>query len=185
MAFPAVDGIGDAGGRALVDYPFLWAGSFDLKQLRLDELAFDEELRTASDRPWFWRRHLSGVTCAVVDAPAYFYRRVAGTGSLTEAAHDRLLDIIPAMRQVLRIAATSESAAHRRRAAYTSVKMVALHLRRRGRLLPEWQRELVRRAAGLLAAIDDADFEPAIAHTRPGEAEAARRLREAGRRWSA
>lgn len=183
-AFPASEGIGDAGGRALVDYPFLWAGLFHLAQLPpLDRLGFDPALRTAADRPWFWRLHLMEVSVAVVDAPTYFYRRSPGQGSLTEAGSSQLLDILEAMKQVLALAATTGVPAYRRRAAFTAVRMVGLHVSRRDRLSSELQLQLVRGAAELLAGIDPDDLAPALAATRPEEAELAAELVTAGRRW--
>jgi glycosyltransferase involved in cell wall biosynthesis len=185
VRFAASEGIGDAGGRALVDYPFLWAGLFDLAQLPPSGLAFDATLRTASDRPWFWRLHLTETTVAVVTAPPYFYRRNANSASLTERPHPRLLDIIPAMRQVLGLAAGSPVSAHRRRAAFTAVRLVCLHLSRHHRLHPDWQREFVESAGALLAEIAPEDFAGALAHTIAEEAVIASRLREAGERWAA
>lgn len=185
VALPAADGIGDAGGRALVDYPFLWAGLFDLAQLPpLSRLGFDPALRTAADRPWFWRLHLGELSVAVVDAPGYFYRRSPGQRSLTEAGADRLLDILDAMRQVLAVASASEVPAYRRRAAFTTVRMIALHVSRRGRLSPDQQLRLVAGAAELLAQIEPVDLEPALAATHPEQAELAAELVAAGRRWA-
>ncbi|PFG18366.1 glycosyl transferase family 2 [Propionicimonas paludicola] len=185
VAFPAGDGIGDAGGRTLVDYPYLWAGMFDLAQLPpLSELRFDPSLRTASDRPWFWRLHLLELSVAVVAAPSYFYRRSPGQASLTELGDDRLLDILDAMRQVLALAAASGVPAYRRRAAFTTVRMIARHVSARGRLDADQQHELVRRAAELLAEIDADDLAAALELVRPEQAEVAQALCAAGRRWS-
>jgi glycosyltransferase involved in cell wall biosynthesis len=184
-AIPAAEGIGDAGDRSLVDYPFLWAGMFDTTHVPFDELTFDPHLRTASDRPWFWRLHLQDLRVAVVSSPGYFYRRSVGTASLTEQAHERLLDIIPAMQQVVDLVADSPHPAFRRRAAFTTVRMMVRHLNRRARLSPELQRQLVERGAALVASIDLTDLKAAIEAVRPAEAEIALMLHEAGRRWAA
>lgn len=186
VGFPAVDGIGDAGGRTLVDYPYLWAGLFQLAQLPpLETIHFDPSLRTAADRPWFWRLHQLDVSVAVVDAPRYFYRRSPGQGSLTETGSDRLLDVVDAMSQVLQLAQASGVPAYRRRAAFTTIRMIALHVSRRDRLAADQQLRLVQGAAELLARVDPADLEPALDAVRPEQAELARDLVAAGRRWFA
>ena len=179
------DAIGDAGDRSLVDYPFLWAGMFDTTRVPFAELPFDEDLRTASDRPWFWRLHLHDLQLAVVPSPGYFYRRSSGGSSLTEQAHERLLDIIPALQRIVNLVADSPRAEHRRRAAFTAARMVSRHISRRDRLSPQLQRRLIERGAALLSSINPQDLREAVAHARPEEAEIAMMLHAAGRRWAA
>jgi glycosyltransferase involved in cell wall biosynthesis len=183
QALSTLDCIGDAGGRTLVDYPFLWAGLFDATRLPLADLTFDEDLRTAADRPWFWKLHLCDLTVAAVSSPGYFYRRTAGATSLTEHAHERLLDIIPAMQRVVNMAAASANPQFRRRAAFTAARMVSRHVSRRARLSPQLQEQLITRAAAMLASIDEHDLQTAVEQARPEEAEIALMLHSAGKRW--
>lgn len=184
QAIPTHDVIGDAGDRSLVDYPFLWAGMFDATRVPFADLPFDEGLRTASDRPWFWQLHLLPLTVAAVSSPGYFYRRAAGTSSLTEQAHERLLDIIPALERILSLVKDSPRAEFRRRAAFTTARMISRHISRRERLSPALQEQLIQRGAAVLATIDTQDLEAAVAHARPEEAEIALLLHHAGRRWA-
>src|SRR5690606_27864143 len=51
--------IGLRGSRSMVDYPYLWAGMYDRERIAPELFTFDESLRTAADRPWFWRLHLN------------------------------------------------------------------------------------------------------------------------------
>lgn len=163
--FDAVEGIGDAGGRTLVDYPYLWAGVFDRSQIAPNLLRFDEDLRTAADRPWFWRLHAAGVTCAVVSSPGYFYRRSAGSGSLTQAGADRLLDFLPAYHRVLDVALAGDDGARARRGLYGACRVVGFHIDRRARLDASLQRRLFAGAARLLARGDDDAFAAAVRQT--------------------
>lgn len=183
IALPTRDCIGDAGGRSLVDYPFLWAGLFDATAVPFADLKFDEDLRTASDRPWFWKLFLLDLTVAAVASPGYFYRRTAGSATLTEQSHERLLDILPALERIVELVADSAEPAHRRRAAFTAARMVSVHISRRQRLSPQLQEQLIRGSAHLLAKIQTPDLLDAIRHARPEEAELARLLHSAGKRW--
>ncbi|WP_186812649.1 glycosyltransferase [Cellulomonas composti] len=160
--FDATDGIGDPGGQTLVDYPFPWAGMFAASLGQRGLLQFDEGLRTAADRPWFWRLHLAGTTCAVVDSPGYFYRRNAGSGSLTESAGEATLDFLPAYGRVLDLADASGDDRYRRRAMYGACRIVAYHVGKRERLPADLRRRLYATAALLLARGDDAIFEAAL-----------------------
>ena len=160
---PAEEGIGDAGGKAMVDYPFLWAGAFDLERIGARVMSFDPTLATASDRPFFWRLHLQSETFAVVDAPWYYYRKDEVSGSLTNRPSESLLDFIPAYYAILELAETSGVANHRRRAAYGAYRIVAFHLEKRNRLSLELQKRLVAEAKKLLLRIREADGKAACA----------------------
>jgi glycosyltransferase involved in cell wall biosynthesis len=179
--FDAVEGIGDAGGRALVDYPYLWAGVFDRTQIEPGLLRFDEELRTAADRPWFWRLHAAGVTCAVVDSPGYFYRRSAGSGSLTQAGADRLLDFLPAYHRVLDVALAGDDEARARRGLYGACRIVGFHIDRRERLDAGLQRRLFAGAARLLSRGPDDAFAAAVQQTHAVDRRLLHALRDVGK----
>jgi len=181
VAVPAREQIGDAGGRSLVDYPYLWAAAFDRTQVGEPLLRFHEDLRTAADRPWFWRLHLADVTCAVVDAPDYFYRRFAGSGSLTQAGADRLLDFLVAYDRVLDLALADGDPAVERRALYGACRIVDFHVAKRHRLSRPLQRRLLAGAAALLARGDDDAFAVAVRGAPPGGQRLLRALRGAGR----
>ncbi|WP_157732546.1 glycosyltransferase family 2 protein [Cellulomonas sp. PSBB021] len=181
VAFAAREGIGDAGGRALVDYPYLWAAAFDRERVEPRLLRFHEDLRTAADRPWFWRLHLTDLTCAVVDSPGYFYRRSAGSGSLTQAGADRLLDFLLAYDRVLDLALADGDPAVERRALYGACRIVDFHVSRRHRLSRALQRRLLAGAAALLARGGDDAFEVAVQGAPAGGRRLLRGLRATGR----
>lgn len=173
-------GIGDAGGRALVDYPYLWAAVLDRTQVDPALLAFDEDLRTAADRPWFWRLHLADVTFAVVDSPGYFYRRSAGSGSLTQSGEDRLLDFLPAYHRVLDQALADGDPVIERRAVYGACRIVDFHLAKRARLTPPLRRRLLAGAALLLARGSDEAFAAGVAGVPAAGRQVLRGLRDVG-----
>lgn len=181
VAVPAADGIGDAGGKALVDYPYLWAGVYDLTSVDPALLRFDESLRTASDRPWFWRLHLRTRTFAVVDSPGYFYRRSDGSGSLTQSRDERLLDFLPAYHRVLDLAFASGVASHERRAVFGACRIVAFHVKKRARLGPDLQARLMADAAALLARADADTLEAVLPTLPPDQHSLLRGLYRAGR----
>ncbi|WP_418276171.1 glycosyltransferase family 2 protein [Isoptericola jiangsuensis] len=85
------DSILPADIATMVDYPFAWAGLFDLAMASDGMLTFEDGLRTAEDRPWIWNLHLNGPSYAVVDAPALCYRRGVSS-SLTQVFDERQLD---------------------------------------------------------------------------------------------
>lgn len=78
-----------------VDYAYAWAGVYHRRLLGSGVLRFDEELRTAEDRPWIWRLHREAESFAVVGLTGVFYRRGVA-GSLTRIGDERQLDFIPA-----------------------------------------------------------------------------------------
>jgi hypothetical protein len=144
-------------------------------------LAFDEDLRTAADRPWFWRLHLADVTCAVVDSPGYFYRRSAGSGSLTQSGEDRLLDFLPAYHRILDLALADADPAVERRAVYGACRIVDFHLAKRARLTRPLRRRLVAGAALLLARGSDDAFAAGVAGAPASGRRLLRGLRDVGR----
>ncbi|MBT0994586.1 glycosyltransferase family 2 protein [Cellulomonas sp. DKR-3] len=180
VVVPGRAGIGDAGGRALVDYPYLWAAVLDRTQVAPGLLRFDEDLRTAADRPWFWRLHLADVTCAVVDSPGYFYRRSAGSGSLTQSGEDRLLDFLPAYHRILDQALADGDLVVERRAVYGACRIVDFHVAKRDRLRPRLRRQLLAGAALLLARGSDEAFAAGVAGVPASGRRVLRGLREVG-----
>lgn len=94
------DYIGPVDASTFMDYPQSWAGIYDRERLRAaDALFFDESLRTAEDRPWFYKLHLRMRSFGVVDLHGIFYRRDVST-SLTKVPDERQLDFLPAFRMI-------------------------------------------------------------------------------------
>ncbi|WP_371676151.1 glycosyltransferase family 2 protein [Streptomyces sp. NBC_01276] len=94
------DYIGPVDASTFMDYPQSWAGIYDRERLlEADALFFDETLRTAEDRPWFYKLHLRTRSFGVVDLHGIFYRRDVST-SLTKVPDERQLDFLPAFRLI-------------------------------------------------------------------------------------
>lgn len=94
------DYIGPVDASTFMDYPQSWAGIYDRERLlEAGALFFDETLRTAEDRPWFYKLHLRARSFGVVDLHGIFYRRDVST-SLTKVPDERQLDFLPAFRLI-------------------------------------------------------------------------------------
>lgn len=158
----AASGIGPAGAPAIVDYPFLWAGIYDRTRLGRDLLLFDETLRTAADRPWFWRLHMRAETTAVVDLHGYFYRKDHNPAALTQAGNAYTLHILDAMSRTRDLVLPTGRTDWITRAASTTARLSAFHVTRRARLSPALQQELFQRAAALLASYPEAPMDEAV-----------------------
>ncbi|WP_296665218.1 glycosyltransferase family 2 protein [Demequina sp.] len=168
IGYPAQEAIGPAGRRAVVDYPFLWAGIYDVTRIGRENLDFDATMRTAADRPWFWRLYMTAGTAAVVDLHGVFYRKTANVGALTQAGNESTLHIIDAFARVRDLVVASGREDWTARAAASAADMVTFHVARRARLSPELRRELYRRAGDLLRSFPD-DARAAGVATLPRE----------------
>lgn len=95
IALAPGDDISPIDRATMIDYPYSWAGMYRASMLEAVAPRFNEELRTAEDRPWFWRLALLARSYAVVNAPGIFYRRGL-PGSLTQVFDDRQLHFLSA-----------------------------------------------------------------------------------------
>lgn len=155
-------GIGAPGPHTMVDYPYLWAGIYDLTRIDRSLFAFDERLRTAADRPWFWRMHLNTTDYAVTsDIAGYFYRKDANPNALTQGGSEKTLHFADAYDLILDMVFASGDAGHIAKAAYGAVRMTEFHLARRARLSAPLQSRLYARSAVLLSRLGDAEFDAA------------------------
>ncbi|MFW7415403.1 glycosyltransferase family 2 protein [Demequina sp. SO4-18] len=157
----ASTGIGRAGSNAMVDYPFLWAGIYDTERLPRDVFLFDESLRTAADRPWFWRLYMEAATTAVVDLHGYFYRKDHNPRALTQAGNAQTLHFLDASARIRDLVLPTGDPEWITKAAYAAARICTFHVARRARLSPALRAELFDRSATLLAsypteAMDDA-----------------------------
>lgn len=142
--------LGRAGQVTIVDYPFLWAGIYDRERIAPEFLAFDESLRTAADRPWFWRLHLNTQSTAVVGLRGYFYRKDTNTSALTQAGNPATLHFLDAYARIRDDAVATGVQETVEKAAYGACRIVYFHLMKRERLSPELQSELFRRSSRFL-----------------------------------
>jgi len=134
-----------------VDYPYAWAGIFDVERMGKQLLRFDDGLHTCEDRPWLWRLYLRASSHAVVGLHGLFYRREVA-GSLTQVADRRQLHFIDAFDQI--IADVTADADDARRYLVKAIRsycaIIAHHLREDGRFAPALRRELHERSAAAL-----------------------------------
>jgi glycosyltransferase involved in cell wall biosynthesis len=94
------DGIVPAQEDTMVDYPFVWAGIYRGTLFENGGMRFSTGLRTAEDREWIWRLHLTAESYAVTRTLGTFYRRGVSS-SLTQIRDGRQLDFIPAHDAIL------------------------------------------------------------------------------------
>lgn len=163
VAHPGVRGIGGAGVTAQVNYPYLWAGIYDLTAVDRALFAFDEHLRTAADRPWFWRMHLAIDSYAVVDLDGYFYRKDSNATALTQTASLNALCFTDAYHLVLDTVFELGNRDFILKAAADSAQICAWHITDQyARYSPGLREELVARAAGLLGRIPEDVLEESL-----------------------
>lgn len=155
--------IGRAGEVTMVDYPFLWAGIYDRERIAPELFVFDESLRTAADRPWFWRLHLNTDSTAVVGLNGYFYRKDANPAALTQAGNPNTLHFLDAYARIRDLAVATGVPQYVEKAAYGACRIVYFHLLKRERLAPELQSELYRRSARFLNSFPADALRPALA----------------------
>ncbi|WP_420035257.1 glycosyltransferase family 2 protein [Streptomyces sp. cg28] len=126
--FSTRDGIAPAHRETMVDYPFVWAGIYSGHLFADGGMRFATRLRTAEDRLWIWRLHLTARTYAAVGLHGIFYRRGVAT-SLTQIKDDRQLDFIPAYDLLLEdVRNDPEADRFLPKAVRTYCAMIAFHL---------------------------------------------------------
>lgn len=122
------DGIMPVDTETMVDYPFVWAGIYRRHLFADGGMRFVTELRTAEDRLWIWRLHLTARTYASLGLHGVFYRRGVTT-SLTQIKDSRQLDFIPAYDLLLRDVQNDPDADRfLLKAVRTYCAMIAFHL---------------------------------------------------------
>lgn len=156
--------IGLRGSRTMVDYPYLWAGMYDRERIAPELFAFDESLRTAADRPWFWRLHLNTERTAVVDLKGYFYRKDANPTALTQAGNASTLHFLDAYAGIRDLALQTGNRDYIEKAAYGASRIIAFHVSMRARLSPELQSELFHRSSAFLNSFPKEAVKAALAH---------------------
>jgi hypothetical protein len=109
-----------------VDAPYAWAGIYSRRLADSGLLYFEEDLRTAEDRPWNWRLHLQSSSFAVVGLLGVHYRRDVAT-SLTQLADERQFDFIPAFDRIIAMVQEDRDAVALLPKALRSYCAVVLH----------------------------------------------------------
>ncbi|MBA3803365.1 MAG: glycosyltransferase family 2 protein [Acidimicrobiia bacterium] len=137
-----------------IDYPYAWAGIFDLQQIPRGRLHFDP-LHTCEDRPWLWRLYLDAASHAVVGLHGLFYRREVA-GSLTQIGDERQLHFLDAFAVILDDLDRRPNLDPRihHKAVRSFCAIIAHHLSLDARFTPEVRDLLHRRASAALYDID-------------------------------
>ena len=139
--------------ETLVDYPYAWAGAYDVRLRDEGLLHFPEHLLTAEDRSVVWGLHLHARSLAVLSSTGICYRRGVPT-SLTQVGDARQLHFLDAYELVLRdVSADRDAQRLLPKAAHQLVAVVLHHLANEQRLLPELRAELRRRSRYALRAL--------------------------------
>ena len=142
-----------------IDYPYAWAGIFDLERIGKRPLHFDAGLHTCEDRPWLWRLYLDTDSHAVVGLNGLFYRREV-EGSLTQIGDERQLHFLDAFDKILvdLDSRPETDARHRHKAIRSYCAIIAHHLRLDERFTPELRAALHRRCSSALHRIDPGEL---------------------------
>jgi len=171
------DGILPVNRTTMVDYPFSCAGVYHRRLLERGLLRFDEELRTAEDRPWIWRLHRGASSYAVTSLAGVYYRKGVPT-SLTQVGDARQLHFFDAFARILdELEDDPDRDEFRRKAARTFCAVLVHHLRLSGRLEPRVARELQVQGRRALRALPAGLYDETLAGMDSRRRAVLRRLR--------
>lgn len=149
VVLKARDAILPAQTPTMVNYAWLWAGMYDRAMVTDGLLDWDEDLRSAADRPIIWNLHLNGPEFAVVDAPGVFYRR--GEESITQTLGRHTLHFVPAFEKAHAILlAAPDSERYAGKLVRDIMAVVWHHSTRVERMDDAMRTEFYARSAGLL-----------------------------------
>lgn len=176
FAFPSHTAFGDIGKRSLVNYLFVWAGIYDLEKIDHGLLPYNEDLRTASDRPWLWRMYLETEQTATINLNTYFYRKTSNPTALTQAGNESTLHFMGASHEILDIVKSSGNREAIAKAVYSTCRIVNFHVEKRSRLSPALRQELYRGSSRLLAACPEDLLEQSITTFKPHQQILLRRI---------
>lgn len=146
------DGVLPVDAYTMVDHPWTQAGLYSRRLLDAGILGFPDVDATAQDRPWIWRLHLQADSYAVVDAPAFHWRKGVET-SLTSVLDARRLGFLSAMTRVRDIVAADRDAERfAPKVVQATFGLLDHHLGFTGRLSEEVRDTMVREARHLIAS---------------------------------
>ncbi|MFG2868801.1 glycosyltransferase family 2 protein [Streptomyces sp. NPDC048338] len=136
------DGIAPASMVTMVDYPFVPFGIYSGRLFADGASRFETKLRTAEDRLWIWRLHLTTTSYAALSLHGAFYRRGVTT-SLTQITDNRQLDFIPSYDLLLEdVSADAEADRFLPKAVRTYCAMIAFHMGKADQYEPAVARRL-------------------------------------------
>ncbi|MFD7614145.1 glycosyltransferase family 2 protein [Streptomyces sp. NPDC059828] len=175
------DGIAPADMVTMVDYPFVPFGIYSGRLFENGRSRFETRLRTAEDRLWIWRLHLTARTYAALPLHGAFYRRGVTT-SLTQITDHRQLDFIPSYDLLLReVAADPESDRFMPKAVRTYCAMIAFHTNKSDRYEAAVAKRLRHNVADALRRMPQQVLDQTLATMDTKRSTLLRRLRDTGR----
>ncbi|MER7621713.1 glycosyltransferase family 2 protein [Streptomyces sp. NPDC126503] len=175
------DGISPASMVTMVDYPFVPFGIYRGSLFRDGASRFETSLRTAEDRLWIWRLHLTARTFAALSLHGVFYRRGVTT-SLTQITDNRQLDFIPSYDLLLdEVSRDRDADRFLPKAVRTYCAMIAFHVNKAGRYEPEVARRLRADVADALHRMPQQVLDETLATMDTPRSTLLRSLRDTGR----
>ncbi|MDX2648761.1 glycosyltransferase family 2 protein [Streptomyces sp. PA03-1a] len=166
----------------MVDYPFVWAGIYHRRLFEDGGMRYSTSLRTAEDREWVWRLHLTARSFAVIRPVGVFYRRGV-SDSLTQISDGRQLDFIPAHDAILDdVLADREAERFLPKIVRTYCALIAFHMSNVRRYDAGTGRQLKRQSAVALARMPQDVLDRTLAEMDVQRAHVLQRLRADARK---
>ncbi|MFB7291214.1 glycosyltransferase family 2 protein [Actinacidiphila glaucinigra] len=176
------DAIAPSHVSTMVDYPFVWAGIYHRRLFEDGAMRYSTGLRTAEDREWVWRLHLTAESFAVIRPLGVFYRRGV-SDSLTQISDGRQLDFIPAHDAILDgVLADREADRFLPKIVRTYCALIAFHMSNVRRYDAETGRQLRRQSAAALARMPQDVLDRTLAEMDIQRADVLLRLRAGARK---
>ncbi|MFD3455340.1 glycosyltransferase family 2 protein [Streptomyces sp. NPDC058691] len=168
--------------ETMVDYPFVWAGIYHRRLFADGAMRYSTSLRTAEDREWVWRLHLTAESFAVIRPIGVFYRRGV-SNSLTQISDGRQLDFIPAHDAIMDdVLGDREAERFLPKIVRTYCALIAFHMSNARRYDSETSRELKRRSAAVLGRMPQEVLDRTLTEMDEQRADLLRRLRADARK---
>ncbi|MGW4159949.1 glycosyltransferase family 2 protein [Streptomyces sp. NPDC004788] len=175
------DGIAPASMVTMVDYPFVPFGIYSARLFENGASRFETKLRTAEDRLWIWRLHLTARTYAALSLHGVFYRRGVTT-SLTQITDNRQLDFIPSYDLLLdEVSQDRDADRFLPKAVRTYCAMIAFHMAKADQYEPAVAKRLRRDVADALRRMPQPVLDETLATMDTTRSTLLRSLRDTGK----
>ncbi|MGW5422378.1 glycosyltransferase family 2 protein [Streptomyces sp. NPDC003943] len=175
------DGIAPASMVTMVDYPFVPFGIYSARLFENGASRFETKLRTAEDRLWIWRLHLTARTYAALSLHGVFYRRGVTT-SLTQITDNRQLDFIPSYDLLLdEVSRDRDADRFLPKAVRTYCAMIAFHMAKADQYEPAVAKRLRRDVADALRRMPQQVLDETLATMDTTRSTLLRSLRDTGK----
>ncbi|MEU8762483.1 glycosyltransferase family 2 protein [Streptomyces sp. NPDC048659] len=175
------DGIAPASMVTMVDYPFVPFGIYSARLFENGASRFETKLRTAEDRLWIWRLHLTARTYAALSLRGVFYRRGVTT-SLTQITDNRQLDFIPSYDLLLEeVSQDRDAERFLPKAVRTYCAMIAFHMAKSDQYEPAVAKRLRRDVTDALRRMPRQVLDGTLATMDTPRATLLRSLRDTGK----